>query len=153
MHPTKGRPVTITVDPDKITAALADSPRFTNPEEVALLTPHVLRLPEIVGQERLAQPVTLTELMAMTTEFIRKSLAGDRQLPEAAKEALGSLAALLDELDVMATLEANGLSEADAMLSDDIGLSPAARELYRAGELTFAKLIETSPAVFVPEST
>lgn len=46
-------------------------------------------------------------------------------------------------------LFATGVTEAEAMLSSDMGLSAEMRQLYQSGELTFGTLARRQPSVFL----
>ncbi len=105
---------------DEIIAALAESPQFQDPEEVRRVTPAIERLPEIIG-DRLDKPVRLRALLAIRHDF-----------------------------RTQATRELETVFGPSRDWVMDFVLSPTANELAEKGELTFAELLRTSPATFLP---
>lgn len=145
---------------EEILASLADDPRFAaGSKEYQLLKDYIVLLPEVIGDERLQQPVTLDAFCKVEMEFL------DRLLDEGfgddfddlglVRSLYGSLARGLEAIvgNTEQVLAQMGQTEEQAMLSDQVGLYEPAKEAYRNGRLTFAELVRLQPGVFVPQST
>lgn len=145
---------------EEILTALADDPRFSaDSESFDLLKDYIVLLPEVIGDERLAQLVTLDELCNVYMQFLDRILAegfgtnfDDLGL---VRELYGSLARGLEGIvgNTEQVLTQTGQTEDEAILSEQVGLYEPAKEVYRNGQLTFSELVRLQPGVFVPQST
>lgn len=153
---------TVTVSNEDIVAALGTSERFpAGSPQFEVFAPFIGHLAEIVGQDRLGEIVEFGALadtagryinwLAANKEFLGKLDATEAEL---LKVAYGIVAdqMLAMSKDPVSALESHGFTPETFLLSDAFGLNEAAKELVCRGELTFAALLTTSPAVFIPES-
>lgn len=141
--------------------AFGRSERFpTGSEQFEVLSPYVGKLVEIVGEDRLDSNVGLGSLCDVTGRFVR-SLAEDTSFTEALGAEGFTIPLLYNQLadqlegiaeDPEAMLAQLELTETQALEMDALGLNDAAKELLHNNELTFAKLLLTSPDVFIPRS-
>jgi hypothetical protein len=151
-----------TVSNEEIVVALSTSERFpAGSPQLEIFTPFVGHLVEIVGEDRLDDIVELGSLCDVISRYVSWLAANDKFLgkldtleAELVKELYGNN--LANQLKAMSNdpesmLAPHGLTPETFLVSDVLGLNEVAKELVRRGELTFAKLLTTSPAVFIPE--
>lgn len=143
------------------------------PESVRdALRPYIEALPTVLA-DQLDQPADLANVMKAKIAFLRYCVDNGfiRAMVEAIPdEALGfmsrgslpdmlqsQMSGLIDaaeELtgDVKSLLDAQGVTEKQVMLSDDIGLNEEARSLYEVGSLTIGELLQVQPMVIAKNS-
>ena len=142
--------------------ALGESERFPRgTRQFEIFAPQMATLISTIGEELMNTPVGMSNLCDVTARFVGH-LAEDRgfldSLPEDEAELVSTLyKGLAGQLEEIAQttdqfLADNGLTEAEAMELDSLGLNDEAKELYQDGQLTFAALIMTCPDVFIPRT-
>ncbi|HEX7484146.1 MAG TPA: hypothetical protein VF281_03270 [Candidatus Saccharimonadales bacterium] len=150
------------ITPEDVVEALGQSERFPEgSEQFEIFSPFVGQLVEIIGEDRFDAKVGIGGLCDVTGRFVR-SLAKDSTfvdgLGDIEKMLVPSLYIdLADQLEGLAqnpdaALSEMGISESEAMEMEQLGLNDTAKLLYRQGELTYAKLLEVGPDVFIPRS-
>lgn len=142
---------------DGILDALARDPRFPRGSAAFdMIKDHIVRLPEVIGQERLGQRVTLTTYFQVQADFFKMLLktdfGGDFQTFGMLRDVLKMK---IVQLEVIAAntgrvLMDLGMSEDKMILSDEFGLSDELKVLYRARRLTFASIVRLQPGIFYP---
>jgi hypothetical protein len=150
-----------TVSTEDIVAALGTSEHFPAASpQLKTLTPFIGHLVEIVGEDRLDEIVEVGNLCDVISRYLSWLAANDEFLSkldeheaELVKELYSNLS---DQLKVMSddpesALAHHGFTPETFLVSDMLGLNEAVKELARRGELTFARLLTTSPDVFIPK--
>ena len=141
-----------TIDPAVVRAALAQSRYFAGERSMDILTPYLVKLPDIIGPERIEERVTLAAYLEVIGGLLRSMLDHDLGLEHmVVGTVMRQLVESLEHTDPAELLAAEDMTEEEAMLHESTDLTPAARELYLAGELTFAKMAELSPGSFIPQ--
>lgn len=152
---------TLNVSTSSVVTALGNTERFPEGSpQFEIFAPYIGHLIDIVGEDHLDDHVGPANLCDVTARFIRW-LAGN----EGFIGALGlegsmvaslykSLAGQLDDFteDPDALLAQLGITEAEAMEMEQLGLDETSKQLYRSGHLTFAALLTTSPDVLIPRT-
>ncbi|HEU5121347.1 MAG TPA: hypothetical protein VFT59_00745 [Candidatus Saccharimonadales bacterium] len=149
-----------TVSVEDVIKAFGASDRFPEGSpQFEALAPFIGHLIEIVGEDHLADMVGLSNLCDVTSRYARW-LAGNSDLMGKLDEFDASMvemifAGLAEQMAKNPQLllkQAGVATEVEVLLMDGFGLNEAAKELVRRGELTFAKLLSTSPETFIPQS-
>jgi hypothetical protein len=131
------------------------SPQF------ATFAPYVSQLVEIVGEKYMNNLVDAGSLADVTGRFVGWLINNSSFLDQfyGTKHALLAFHCrqIVAQAAVMARdpemrLSQLGLTEADVMMSEEVGLNDEAKALYQRGELTFARLLCASPHIFIPEA-
>lgn len=152
----------VSITSEDVVTAFGKSERYPlGSEQFEIVSPFIGQLVDVVGEDRLGEVVGFGNICEVTGRFVR-SLAGNSDFQDALGELEGPMMAMLynglaDQIEQVAAnpdlvLIQMGISEADAMEMDSLGLNDEAKVLYRAGELTFARLLTVCPEVFVPVS-
>jgi hypothetical protein len=143
----------VTIAPEEILAGLQTDPRFSDQPELVL--PYLSRLPEVLG-ERIGHIVTLKEYFEVVRDFVRDMLTqglGDNNVFGLNPVVFDMLADELDEAsgDLETVLHRNMLTETQVMLSERVGLNDQLKQLYVAGQLTFADMFRLQSGIFIPK--
>lgn len=143
------------INPEDIVAALGRGSLF--PEGSAgfeLFAPYIGRLVDIVGEGYMDDPVGLGNLSDVTARLLDNLVNDEGFVQKATPKMVTDFVATVDMLGIVVMMQEiflalSGITEDEMMLSDEMGLSETAKELYRTGELTFAKILTDCPEVFV----
>lgn len=152
---------TNTLTSEEIVVAFGNSSRFpAGTEQFEVFAPFIGHLIEIVGEDHLNDTVGLANLCSTTAQFIYwladnkeligqlEEIKGSLHIPAIYRDMAGGFEAMAENLELI--LSELKLTEAQAIERDQVGLNGTAKGLYRAGELTFARLLILCPEVFVP---
>jgi hypothetical protein len=148
-----------TVSPDQIVEALGKSPRFpAGSKPFSVFAPVIGHTVTAVGEAQLDQPVGIAGLCGAVGRYVNWLAVNQDFLDSIDDEAplvADLYSGLGDQLEMLADdpaliLQTTGGDETAALESEQLGLNDAAKELLRKGELTYGKLLLTSPEVFIP---
>lgn len=142
------------VSPAEIVAAFGASKQFPAGSLLfKTFAPYIGHLAEIVGDEHFTDLVNVINLSDVASRYL-SWLVDNEELEDALGDvvmmhfvAYAAGAEMMAEEPVKVLFQL-GLTEAEFI---EQGLNTRATEMYRNGELTLAKLLATSPELFVPQ--